>query len=731
MTRTTEKHILCTVGPASLNDRVLARLEELGVNLFRINLSHTKLDDLPRVIDFIRSRSTVPICLDTEGAQIRTGDMLNGEIAVRENSVVHAHKLRVPGDAFNFNLYPDNVIDELEVGDFISIDFNSVLVQVIERDERKVSMRVLHGGVIGQNKAVTVERDIPLDTLTAKDIAALEYGRSVGIRHVALSFANRGSDVDRVRALVGDDTFLISKIECRNGLIHLDDIAERSDALLIDRGDLSRQEPIERIPALQKLIIARGQAHRRKVYVATNLLESMISAPRPTRAEVNDVINTLLDGADGLVLAAETAIGQDPVGCVAMIVKLIREFRVLNERVPAAHRGDLAYTPTDPTSLLIEPHGGTLVNRSSPAAGIADLDALPRLQVRDTELLDAHQIGVGTFSPLTGFMDCDTLESVLHRKRLPDGSAWTVPVLLQVDAGRARTLAAGQRLALADETGQPHAVIDVSAVYPYDLDEIARLTFGTASADHPGVARLRRNGDHFVAGDITLIEERPSPWREFELTPRQSRFVFAHKGWSKVVAFHGRNISHRVHEHLQLQALERTNADGLFINPVVGPKKAGDFLPRPVIRSYQMLIDFGLYPNGKVLLGALATYPRYAGPREAVFNALCRKNIGCSHFIVGRNHAGVGDIYDDRSYRLLFDELGDAGVTPVFFDAIGYNPRTGAYESGITDVAHTISGTRVRDSLLRGESLPDWYVRSIVQDMISAELRAGQPLFHP
>ncbi|WP_029143666.1 pyruvate kinase [Methyloversatilis discipulorum] len=727
---TTDKEILCTLGPASLNDRVLARLEELGVNLFRINLSHTKLQDLPRVIDYIRSRTSVPICLDTEGAQIRTGDMLNGEIAVRENSVVHAHKLRVPGDAFNFNLYPEDVIDKLEVGDFISIDFNSVLVQVISRDDAKVTMRVLHGGVIGQNKAVTVERDIPLDTLTAKDIAALEYGRSVGIRHVALSFANRGSDVDQVRALVGDDTFLISKIECRNGLINLDEIAEKSNALLIDRGDLSRQEPIERIPRLQKLIIARGQARKRKVYVATNLLESMITAPKPTRAEVNDVVNTLLDGADGLVLAAETAIGKDPVGCVAMIVKLIREFRVLNERLPAAHKDTLVYTPTDPTSLLIEPHGGVLVNRVSAAAAIDDLAALPRLAVRDTELLDCQQIGVGTFSPLTGFMDRDTLHSVLHRNRLPDGTAWTVPLILQVDEAQARRLSPGQRVVLTDDRGDAHAVLDVTQIYRYDLAELSQLAFGTTSSAHPGVARVLRNGDWFVGGDITLIEERPSPWREFELTPRQSRFIFAHKGWSKVVAFHGRNISHRVHEHLQLEALERTNADGLFINPVVGPKKPGDFLPRPLIRSYQMLIDFGIYPNGKVLLGALATYPRYAGPREAVFNALCRKNIGCSHFIVGRNHAGVGDFYDDRSYRALFDELGDTGVTPVFFDAIGYNPATGAYESGVTDDAHSISGTRVRDSLLRGEPLPDWYVRGIVQDMISAELKAGQPLFH-
>jgi pyruvate kinase len=173
------------------------------VSLFRINLSHTKLHDLPRLIDYIRSRSSVPIGLDTEGAQIRTGDMMNGEIAVRENSIVQAHRLRVPGDAFNFNLYPEGVVDKLAIGDFISIDFNAVLVQVIAKNSEKVTMRVIHSGVIGQNKAVTVEREIPLDTMTAKDIAALEYGRTVGIKHVALSFANRGSDVDTVRTIVG------------------------------------------------------------------------------------------------------------------------------------------------------------------------------------------------------------------------------------------------------------------------------------------------------------------------------------------------------------------------------------------------------------------------------------------------------------------------------------------------------------------------------------------------
>lgn len=468
-----DKEILCTLGPASLNDQVISRLEELGVNLFRINLSHTKIQDLPRLIAYIRSRSSVPICLDTEGAQIRTGDMLNGEIAVRENSIVHAHSLRVPGDSYNFNFYPNDVVKKLEIGDFISIDFNAVLVQVIDKESEKATMRVLHGGVIGQNKAVTVERDIPLDTLTEKDFAALEYGRSVGIKHVALSFANRGSDVDQVRALVGPDTFLISKIECRNALHNFDEISEKSDALLIDRGDLSRQEPIERIPRLQKMIIARGRALNRKVYVATNLLESMISASKPTRAEVNDVINTLIDGADGLVLAAETAIGKHPAGCVAMVVKLIHEFNEFNEL--NTHRTIFStayseYSSSEPASLLIEPHGGMLINRQIKESEIPDLPKLKKLIIGNNELLDCKQIGMGTYSPLSGFMDKETLESVLNHNSLPNGLPWTIPLLLQFHESQIRGVGKGERIALTDASGNIQALLNVTDIYRYDLN---------------------------------------------------------------------------------------------------------------------------------------------------------------------------------------------------------------------------------------------------------------------
>lgn len=725
-----DKEILCTLGPASLNDRTIARLEELGVTLFRINLSHTKLQDLPRIVEYIASRSRVPICLDTEGAQIRTGDMLHGDIAVRENSAVYAHALRVPGDAFNFNLYPEDTVEKLEIGDFVSIDFNSVLVQVVAKDREKATLRVLHGGTVGQNKAVTVERDIPLDTLTAKDKAALIYGRQAGLKHVALSFANRAEDVDAARALSAPDVFVIAKIECRNALLNLDAIARRADALLIDRGDLSRQEPIERIPRLQKTIIARGKALGRKVYVATNLLESMISAPKPTRAEVNDVINTLLDGADGLVMAAETAIGKDPIGCVSMIVKLIREFQAFRE--PATGRlnlgGEIFAAP--PTSLLVEPHGGQLISRRANERDAAEQEALPKLAVGAAELLDCQQIGVGAYSPLTGFMNGATLDSVLAENRLPNGLAWTVPIVLQVPRERAAGLGAGERIALTDAAGTVYATLDIEQVYTRELRELARAWYGTDSDAHPGVARLYRGGEHFLGGDVTLVRDAPSLFNEYELSPGQTRFVFAHKGWSKVVGFHTRNVAHRAHEHIQLEALNLTHADGLFINPVIGPKKDGDFLPEPILKSYRLLIEFGIYPAGKVLLGSFSNYPRYAGPREAVFTALCRKNMGCSHFIVGRNHAGVGDFYDERDYRRLFDSLGDIGVTPVFFDAVGFNAQTDRYETASAGAeALAISGSRVREALLNDETLPHWFMRDIVQDMLKNALRTGQPVF--
>ena len=717
------KEILCTLGPASLDGRIISRLEQSGATLFRINLSHTKVHDLPGLVATIREATDVPICLDTEGAQIRTGDFVDGAITMRDNTIVRAHARRVPGDDKNFCLYPPGITEQLEVGDFISIDFNSVLVQVVDVDPEFVSMRVLHGGRVGQNKAVTVERDIPIPPLSEKDVACLELGRELGLQHFALSFANAGSDVDEIRKIVGEDAFVVSKIESLSGLENLEAIAARSNALLIDRGDLSRQVPVELLPQTQKCVIRRAKRVGCRVYVATNLLESMVSAPTPTRAEVNDIYNTLADGADGLVLAAETAIGQFPIQCASMVSKMIR----------GAERGEFGdgdFYPLDAVSLLVEPHGGRLVRRDAGPRDLIDLDRLPRLRVSERDLMDCEQLANGTYSPLTGFMDRETLEAVLHKNRLPGGEIWTLPILLQVDPERAARFGPGDRVALEGEHGDVHALLDVREIYRYDAEALATRMYGTASAEHPGVARTLAGGDCFVAGEITLVQPLASPHRHYLLTPAQSRFVFTRLGWSQVVGFHGRNPAHRGHEFIQQQALERTGADGLYINPVIGPKKRGDFLPEPILLSYQTLLEFGCYPRGKAVLGSFFTYSRYAGPREAVFTALCRKNMGCSHFIVGRDHSGVGGFYAADATRKLFESVGDLGVEPIFFETVGYNAGTGRLELDRGQPLEMISGTEVRETLRAEQRLPDWFMRDLVQEVLIAEIRNGRPVFY-
>jgi ATP sulfurylase len=708
-----------------MNDRVIARLEEVGVSLFRINLSHTLLSDVANAIELIQKRSSVPICLDTEGAQVRTGHIANGQVTLRDGYFVNISSKVVDGTATEFNLTPENIVRELQVDDFISIDFNSVLAQVVEVRADGATLRVINGGDVGMNKAVTVQRDIAMPPLSLKDIEAVAIGCKYGIRHFALSFAGQARDVNLLRGLAGKDTVIISKIESRRGLANLEGITRVSDAILIDRGDLSREIPIERIPATQKHIAAEVKKIGKKLYVATNLLESMITAPTPTRAEVNDIYNTLADGADGLVLAAETAIGKYPLQCANMIVSLVNEFNKDNseDREP--------YYSLPPESQLIAPHGGILVNREASSTDLKSLEGLQVITIDDDTLGDCHLIATGTYSPLTGFMDQENLTSVLDNNSLPDGTAWTLPIILPLPEKIAVNISVGERIKLASQTGHVHAVLDASEIYPANIDELAQKWFGTTSNEHPGINRLKKLGDYFVAGSIKSISKIPYSFARYELTPQQCRFVFTHKGWRHVVGFHTRNIAHRAHEYIQLQALERTHADGLFINPVLGGKKEGDFLSDPIMKSYQLLFEGGVYPEGRAVLGGFSTYSRYCGPREAVFTALCRKNMGCSFFVIGRDHTGVGDFYGPDENRRLFDEIGNIGVTPVYFDAIGYDADSDEYCSlDKAQNVESISATRLREALAKRESVPEWFIRQPIQDMLLSEILAGHEIFH-
>ena len=716
--RTTAREIWCTLGPASMNDHVIGRLEDAGVSLLRVNLSHTKVEDLPRILEYLRSRTALPVCLDTEGAQVRTAAA--PVRAVEENRHLRLGRRADDPDAMTF--YPDGIVARLVAGDLVRIDAE-VLAQVVAVDQDGADLWVLNGGTIGSSKAITVlERDIEMPPLTDKDLAAIEIGNQMGVRHVALSFANFPSDVDVVRAAAVEGTTVISKIECLNGLFNLGEIAERSDALLIDRGDLSRQVNLEKLPFVQKQIIRQAKQTGVPVYVATNLMESMITSPHPTRAEVNDVYNTLIDGADGLVLAAETAVGAYPVACAAMVRRIIGEFET------SWGRQALDYSPA-PISLLVEPHGGCLVNQEAFSANRHELLNLKRLVVRPTDLMDCAQIANGTYSPLRGFMDSTTLESVLRTNRLPNGLPWTMPIVLQVDEASVADIRVGDRVALSSRAGKIHATLDVTEISAFDFREVAEAWFGTASLRHPGVARLASGGGRLVAGAVSLVERPASVHQRYELSPSRTRLIFSQKGWSRVVGFHTRNVPHRVHEFIQNRALEQVHADGLYISPVIGPKKPGDFLSGPILRSYQLLLESGVYPPGQVVLGAFSTYSRYCGPREAVFTAICRKNMGCDHFIVGRDHTGVEHWYEDSQTRELFDSLDDLGITPVFFEPFGFNVGSGSYDVLSAPGTEAISGTHLRSALVNDEPLPDWYLRDAVQLMLREEMAQGRSVF--
>ena len=716
------KKILCTLGTTSLNPQVIRRLAELNVGLFRLNLSHTPPNRVAEFVRLIRGNSDTPVCLDTQGAQMRTGSFATGSINLETGTIVELVAAPEMGDETRIPIYPAIVLPQLIMGDLFTLDTDAVPLQVIE-EAPNWRARVLSRGNVGSNKAASIDRTILLPHLTDADREAIEIGRQEGVTHFALSFANRRSDVESLRELVGKDAQIISKIESRSGLSNLHDIMAVSDAILIDRGDLSREVAIEGLPFIQKEIISQANMAQVPVYVATNLLESMVTSPRPTRAEVNDVINTLLDGADGLVLAAETAIGEYPVQCASMINSLISQYES-QSRVSGLDNLEAA------TSPLITPHGGSLVQRIVSGYDSQAIDSLPRLLVDERVIMDVAQIAIGTFSPLQGFMGIDALESVLDHHRLPDGTAWPLPILLQLPEASKDTPSLGETMGLT--TGERvEALLHVDECFSFDLEELAKRWFGTADTAHAGVAKLLKGSNQFISGTVDLLSNSMPRKRSHELTPAQARHIFEARQWQKVVGFHTRNVPHRAHEYLQFTALNNNQCDGMFIHPVIGPKKSGDFSGDIILKSYQLLID-QFYGSGNALLGGFVTYSRYAGPREAVFTAICRQNFGCSHFIVGRDHTGVGDFYHPDASKQMFEEIGDIAIKPVFFDEVYYCQSCGDYVEHCQhgqDSSERISGTLARTQLQQGNMLPDWYLREPISALILEELKNGNEVF--
>ena len=320
-----QRALLCTLGPTSLNERVIAQLEQIGATRFRINMSHTDVGDLERIIQFVQKCTKVPISIDTEGARLRTGNMSDG-VGVVEGAKVRLVQEAFWGDAFAVPIVPGSAVQQLTPGALVSIDFDAVVLRVDAVTDSSADTTVISGGDIGSRKAVTAYPSPRLPTFSEKDSIATRIARKNGVNEFALSFCENREAVAQFREMTGPDATIVSKIESQQGVQNLEEILASTDRILIDRGDLSREVRIEGIPLLQKAIIRRANAKKIPAYVATNLLESMITRRVPTRAEVNDVINTLMDGADGLVLAGETAIGKYPVEAARMIATLMNEY---------------------------------------------------------------------------------------------------------------------------------------------------------------------------------------------------------------------------------------------------------------------------------------------------------------------------------------------------------------------------------------------------------------------
>ena len=373
------------------------------------------------------------------------------------------------------------------------------------------------------------------------------------------------------------------------------------------------------------------------------------------------------------------------------------------------------------TETLIKPHGGSLVDRTGERP--ADLDLLEVVTLTAREVSDLDLLASGALSPLEGFMGRADYESVVDSMHLVSGLPWALPVCLAVDEAPS-----ADRVALADRSGRKLAVLEVADVYDYDRDREAENCFRTTDEAHPGVARLYAQKPRYLAGRVTVFERPESSFPELALDPRETRAAFAERGWKRVVGFQTRNPIHRAHEYLTKVALE--TVDGLLVHPLVGDTK-GDDVPAGVrIDCYRILLD-GYYPEDRVLLSAFPAAMRYAGPREAIWHAICRKNYGCSHFIVGRDHAGVGDYYGTYDAQLIFDEFEphELDIEPMFFEHSFFCKACGTMASAKTcphgkDDHVFLSGTKVRELLSEGQVPPEEFTRREVAEVLIEAYRS-------
>ncbi len=382
---------------------------------------------------------------------------------------------------------------------------------------------------------------------------------------------------------------------------------------------------------------------------------------------------------------------------------------------------------------LVEPHGGTLVDREARGGEREGLlrssVKAPGLTINARAEADLELIANGAFSPLEGFMGEADYLAVRDNRRLANGLAWTIPVTLSATEEERARLKIGDDVALRTQDGRLLAVLHLTEIFKYDKQLEAERVYLTAEDKHPGVNALYAQGEYLLGGRVSVVEHpRRQEFAPYRYTPRELRAFFAERGWNRVVAFQTRNPVHRAHEYIQKCALE--TVDGLLLHPIVGETKSDD-IPAPVrLRAYEVIIEH-YYPLARTQLAVLPAAMRYAGPREAIFHAIIRQNYGCSHFIVGRDHAGVGNYYGTYDAHRIFGDFApdDLKITPMFFDNTFFCRKCDGMASLKTcphDQTHhvSLSGTKVREMLSRGEAPPVEFTRPEVAQVLIEGLRA-------